>query len=99
VAALVYSCPIETGNETMSSIHISLLRPVEATNQSEPSHDNNNWQFAIGDIVDHVLGGMRGRVRSMGETTAGRQVFAVELIEEDDRQLRIMRGDFLKLAE
>ena len=53
------------------------------------------WAYRIGECVDHVLGGMLGWVRCMGETTAGRQVFAVVLMDEDDRPLRIMRSDFL----
>lgn len=77
------------------NLHIAM--PLQAAVHPTPSDDNG--RFAVGDRVDHVDGGMLGFIRCGSVTAGGTEVYWVELLEENERPLRVMRGDFLRPAE
>lgn len=52
-------------------------------------------EFAIGDCVDHVLGGMLGWIRCGGGGEDRPAVFAVEQFAKVERPLRIVLSEYL----
>ena len=70
--------------------HISITTDASATDLP--------FRFEIGSVVDHISGNMRAVVLGRGRTSGGTEVYAVELTEEDDRPIRVMRGPYLKAS-
>ena len=56
------------------------------------------FRFEIGSVVDHISGNMTAVVLCRGRTSGGTEVYAVELTEEDDRPIRVLRGPYLQAS-
>lgn len=84
-------------------IKLGLVRSRTHCNDSlrgmRPTEGEGLYRFAVGECVDHVMGGMLAVVQCRSMTAAGIDVYG--LVEHDGRpgNLRVMRGPYMDRVE
>lgn len=55
-----------------------------------------NWDYEVGDCVDHISGGVTSEIRCRSKTLKGVELYGIIPHSKPGTQVRAMRGAFLR---